>query len=106
MINPSMMIVRLVNLEVKKLDKKEKGMIIREGDVKMSLIIVGFASGKAFAISTRAGEIAAQAITVAIEIDIIVGLSILFNIISPIHIKFISINEFHNTGLVQHLYNI
>ncbi|MGM8212191.1 hypothetical protein ACLIBH_05265 [Virgibacillus sp. W0430] len=50
----------------------------------MSLIIVGLASGNAFAISPRAGEIAAPAITVAIEIEIIVGFSILLIIATSI----------------------
>ena len=40
--------------------------------------MVGVASGKAFAMTPRAGAIAAPDITVAIEIDKIVGLSILF----------------------------
>lgn len=71
------MIVLFVSLDVKKLDRKEKGIIIIEGAVKMSLIIVGLASGKAFAMRPSAGEIAAPAITVAIEIDKIVGFNIL-----------------------------
>lgn len=56
-----------------------------DGAVKISLIIVGLASGNAFAMSPRAGEIAAPAITVAIEIEIIVGLSILLINIPSIH---------------------
>lgn len=55
----------------------ENGIIIIDGAVKISLIITGLAFGKALAISASAGEIAAPAITVAIEIDIIVGFSIL-----------------------------
>lgn len=47
------------------------------GAVKINFIIVRLASGKAFAITPRAGEMAAPAITVAIEIEIMVGLSIL-----------------------------
>lgn len=48
------------------------------GAVRSILIIVELASGKALAMTPRAGEIAAPAITVAIEIEIMVGLSILF----------------------------
>lgn len=48
-----------------------------DGAVKTSLINVGLASGNALAISPIAGEIAAPAITVAMEIDIIVGFNIL-----------------------------
>lgn len=74
-------------LNVKKLDKKEKGIIIMEGAVRMSLIIVGLASGKASAISPRAGEIAAPAITVAMEIEIIVGFNILLMDITSVLIN-------------------
>jgi len=43
------------------------------GAASISLIIVGFASGNVCAISPRADEITAPAITVAIEIEITVG---------------------------------
>src|SRR5699024_11911877 len=85
MIKPIKIIVRFVILDVRKLDKKEKGIIMIDGAVKISLIIVGLASGNAFAMSPRAGEITAPAITVAIEIEIIVGLSILLINIPSIH---------------------
>src|SRR5699024_7923466 len=62
--------VRFVSIDVRKLDKKEKGMIKIEGAVNINLIIVGLASGNVFAMSPRAREIAAPAMTVAIEIDI------------------------------------
>lgn len=65
--------------------------MIIEGAVKMSLIIVGLASGKACAMSPRAGEIAAPAITVAIEIEIIVGLSILFIVTKSLLVRLINI---------------
>src|SRR5699024_10350937 len=78
MAKPIIIIVRFVILNVKKLDKNEKGIIISEGAVSTSLIMVELASGNASAISPSAAEIAAPAMTVAIEIEIIVGLSILF----------------------------
>ena len=56
-----------------------------EGEVTMSLIIVGLASGKAFAMSPSAGEIAAPAITVAMPIDKIVGFSILLIVIASLY---------------------
>ena len=53
-------------------------MIVIAGAVKIILIIVELVPGKALAITPRAGEMAAPAITVAMEIEIIVGLNILF----------------------------
>ena len=50
---------------------------MRDGAVNINLIVVGLASGNASAINPSAGEIAAPAMTVAMEIEIIVGLSIL-----------------------------
>src|SRR5699024_4801412 len=85
MIKQIKIIVRFVILDVRQLDKKEKGIIMIDGAVKIRLIIVGLASGNAIAMSPRAGEIAAPAITVAIDIDIIVGLSILLINIPSIH---------------------
>src|SRR5690625_926770 len=54
-----------------------------EGAVNINLIMVGLAAGKALAISPSAGEMAAPAITVAIEIDIMVGFSILLILSLP-----------------------
>lgn len=48
-----------------------------DGAVSISLIMVGLESGKALAMSPSAGEIAAPAMTVAMEIEIIVGFNIL-----------------------------
>src|SRR5690625_1508294 len=53
--------------------RNEKGIIIKEGAVNSSLMLVSLASGKACAIKPSAGEMAAPAMTVAIEIEIIVG---------------------------------
>ncbi len=63
---------------VKMLVKKVNGIIVKEGIVSIILIVVVLASGKALAITPSAGEIAAPAITVAMEIEIIVGFNILF----------------------------
>src|SRR5699024_1265836 len=86
---------------VKYLDKNENGMIMRDGAVNINLIVVGLASGNASAINPSAGEIAAPAMTVAMEIEIIVGLSILL-----INITSIQINFFVNTTVVKEILNI
>src|SRR5699024_648163 len=76
-------------------------MIMREGAVKINIIEVGLASGNASAINPSAVEIAATSMTVDIEIEIIVGLSILL-----INITSIQINFFVNTTVVKEILNI
>ena len=70
--------VRFGILAVNQLEMNVNGMINKEGAVKISLIITGLASGKFAAINPRAGEIAAPAITVAIEMEMIVGFNMRF----------------------------
>ncbi|NLK00005.1 MAG: hypothetical protein GX318_02055 [Clostridia bacterium] len=50
-----------------------KEVIARAGAVRIILIIVGLASGNALAISPRAGETAAPAITTAMKIEIMLA---------------------------------
>lgn len=76
-LSPMMTTVRLDILVVKTLVRKVKGIMVIAGIVKIILIVVTLASGKACAITPKAGEIAAPAITVAIEIEMIVGFNIL-----------------------------
>src|SRR5699024_11424103 len=76
-------------------------MIMREGAVKINLIVVGLASCNASAITHSGGAIASPAMTVAMEIEIIVGLSILL-----INITSIQINFFVNTTVVKEILNI